>query len=334
MKLIQKIKKKLFRLYRILRATLYRKGIHLTRKIILPGFEGISLYEILFFFIWSIKNGLISTRASSLAFHFFLALIPFGLVVVVSSAYIPFFDLHSDIVPILKSLVPNTVIDGFIESMEDFEHSSVNSAISIGFIMAIYFTSNGFTMLIKSFNSSRIKFKKRSWFSAKAISLLFVFGFIITIISIFLFLIYERKFLLDLSNNYEFVKNYYNYLFYGTAFLVIGAVLYFGIAILYYLGPSDRSTFKFMSAGATLTTSLVILITLGYSFYISNFSNYSALYGSAGTIIILLIWIYMNSFALLIGFELNASIHGAIMKKKLETTSELKQKLKTEENLN
>ena len=78
-----------------------------------------------------------------------------------------------------------------------------------------------------------------------------------------------------------------------------------------------------MSAGSTLTTALIVLIFLGYSYYVTNFANYNALYGSVGTIMIVLLWIYLNAYALLIGFELNASIHGAIMKKKLQGIGDL-----------
>ena len=67
----------------------------------------------------------------------------------------------------------------------------------------------------------------------------------------------------------------------------------------------------------------MILIFLGYSYYVTNFASYNALYGSVGTIIIVLLWIYFNAYALLVGFELNASIHGAIMKKKLQNESDL-----------
>lgn len=313
-----RLKNKLKRPFRILKVTYFRRLIHLTRKIVLPGFEGISVWEILVFFGWSIRKGLIGTRASSLAFHFFLALIPFSLTLVISSAYVPFFDLRQDIVPILSGIVPEILIDNFIEGLDDLENSTVSSMISVGFLTAIFFISNGFRVMIKSFNSSKIKFEQRSWLSTRLVSLGLVVGFLVSIITMLLFIVWERKLLLILGENMSFVSNNFNFIFYAIAFLIIGAILYFAISFLFYIGPSKQSTFKFMSAGSTLSTSLVILIFLGYSYYVSNFASYNALYGSVGTIIIVLLWIYFNMYALLIGFELNASIHGAIMKKKLQ----------------
>lgn len=311
------------KLFRILKVTYFRKFIHFTRKIVLPGFEGISIWEILVFFVWSIRKGLIATRASSLAFHFFLALIPFGLALVISSAYVPFFDLREDIIPIMSGFVPEILIGNFIDGLDDLENSTVNSMISVGFVMAIFFISNGFRVMINAFNSSKIDFEKRSWLSTRLISLVLVLGFLISIITMLLFIVWERKLLILLGDNVAFVSNNFNFIFYGLAFLIIGAILYFSISFLFYIGPSKQSTFKFMSAGSTLTTTLVILIFLGYSFYVTNYANYNALYGSVGTIIIVLLWIYLNAYALLIGFELNASIHGAIMKKKLQGMSDL-----------
>ena len=106
-------------------------------------------------------------------------------------------------------------------------------------------------------------------------------------------------------------------------FLFLAILLYFGIAMLYYFGPRNRSNFKFFSPGATLATLLILLISVAYELYIAYYASYNDLYGSLGTIIILLIWIYLISYALLIGFELNASIQGAMAQKKLNRLEDL-----------
>jgi membrane protein len=90
--------------------------------------------------------------------------------------------------------------------------------------------------------------------------------------------------------------------------LVIIVTLFFTISFVYYLAPAKKRHFRFISAGSSLATILVILTTLGFNFYVDNFARYNILYGSIGTLMIVLLWIYFNSFSLLIGFELNASI--------------------------
>lgn len=309
---------KIIRLGRIVRVTVIRKTIHLSRRVIIPGFEGISLWEVIFFFIWSIKRGLITTRAAALSFHFFLAMIPFGLILVVLSANLPFFDIESDIAPVLANFIPDQLFYNFLDNLENYKNSSVTSFISFGFLVAIYFTSNGFSMLLSAFNSSRHKFKKRKWWSIKLISILFVIGFIVSILGLFLIILFMRKLITVIGESSAFVHDHFDGIFTASSFILVTILMYFGVTLLYYFGPREHKKFKLFSAGATLATLMIILISFLYSYYVSNFGRYNDLYGSLGTIMMLLLWIYLNSFALLIGFELNASIHGAILNKRLD----------------
>jgi membrane protein len=311
---------------RIIRVTLIRKTIHLTRKIVIPGFEGVSLWEILFFFVWSIRRGFIATRASSLAFHFFLAMIPFGLVLVIVFAYIPYFDLENDVLPVFGSFIPETVFNQFVNNLHEFQNSTVSSLISFGFILALYFSSNGFSVLIRSFNSSRISFEKRNWWSTKITALVFVFVIIIGVLALVLVVVFERKLLNFWAEHSDFVNSNMSIIFSILTALFVAAMLYFAIATIYYFGPSNRKEFRFFSAGGTLATVLIIVISELYSFYIQKFAKYDELYGSLGTIMMLLLWIYLISFVLLLGFELNASIHGAVQKK-LDRLDQLKGRL-------
>ncbi|MCH2235292.1 MAG: YihY/virulence factor BrkB family protein [Crocinitomicaceae bacterium] len=297
--------------------------IHVTRKLKLPGFEGISLWEILFFFGWSIRRGYITTRASSLAFHFFLAMIPFGLLLVVLSSQLHFFDLKHEILPILGSFIPEGVFDSLLGNMEEFENSSVTSLVSFGFLVAIYFTSNGFRVMIKTFNSSRVNFEKRKWWSIRLTAFMFVLVSLAGIILLFVSMLLERKAMVKWIQSNAFVADNSGWIFGIFAFITCGLFLYIGIAVLYYFGPSKRKQFKFFSAGATLATVLIVLISEAYSLYVRFFSTYDDLYGSLGTLMILMLWIYLVSIALLLGFELNASIHGALAKKRLDNLKDI-----------
>jgi len=101
-----------------------------------------------------------------------------------------------------------------------------------------------------------------------------------------------------------------------TKWVIIIALFFFMISFLYYLAPAKRERYRFISAGSTLATLLFIVTSVGFNYYISNFSQYNKLYGSIGTLIIILMWIYINSIVLLIGFELNVSIMNAGKQKK------------------
>jgi membrane protein len=93
--------------------------------------------------------------------------------------------------------------------------------------------------------------------------------------------------------------------------LMISALLFFTFSFIYYYGPAKKRKWHFISAGSTLSTCLSILTSIGFSYFVNNFGQYNKLYGSMGTLIVVLLWIYFNSLILLIGFELNASINKA-----------------------
>jgi membrane protein len=320
------VSQKLKRLARIFRAVYIRKFIHFARRIKLPGFQGVSLWEIIFFFLYSLRKGLIGMRAGAVAFHFFMATIPFGLVLVVMTTYTPGISLEADIAPVVSALIPDQLFAKFMSSVHEYEQSSVTSWVSFGFLLALYFTSNGFNVLIKAFNSSRMKFEKRKWWSIRLISFGFVLTFIVGILIVFYALIYVRKGFIMWSESSTFVHDYFDQIYALTDLLFLGVLVYFGISLIYYFGPRRRAGFKFFSPGATLAFVLIAIISIVYEIYVAKFASYNDLYGSLGTIIMLLLWIYMISFALLIGFELNASIHGAIEKKSLDQLERLEER--------
>lgn len=301
-----------------------RKLIHLARRIKLPGFQGISLWEVIFFFLYSLRRGLIGIRAGAVAFHFFLALIPFGLVLVVLTNYTPGIELEADIGPVISSLIPDQLFEKFMSGLEQYENSSVSSLISFGFLMALYFTSNGFSVLIKAFNNSKMDFKKREkWWSVRLLSFGYVVSFIVAIFITFYILIFVRKGMVLWAESSTFVADYFDQIYIITDFLFLGFLVYCGISLMYHFGPKVRTGFHFFSPGATLAFLLVVIISVLYELYVTYFANYNELYGSLGTIIMMMLWIYMISFALLIGFELNASIQGALQNKKLNNLEEL-----------
>lgn len=311
------------RWFRVIRVTLIRRAIHISRKIVLPGFEGLSLWEVSFFFVWSLRKGLITQRAAALSYNFFLAMVPFGLLLVLLSAYLPFYDIEQDIVPILAGFIPQQLVTNFLESMHEFENSSVSSLLSFGFLLSLYFASNGFVVMINTFNSTRQKLRKRKWWSVRLIAIAFVIVFLIGLLGSFFLLLTEQRMLNSLADKSEFINSNYYLFFVILNSLFFAVILYFAIALIYYYGPVKKGSFRFFSAGATMATVMIVLISVTYVYYVNEFARYNEIYGSIGTIMILLLWIYFVSISLLVGFELNASIHGALQKKKLDQLGDI-----------
>jgi len=148
------------------------------------------------------------------------------------------------------------------------------------------------------------------------------------LITVAIGLIIFGKNILLLMENQEFIQSSISmFIFSAGQWIIILSLILFCIAFLFYYAPSKRSKYKFLSPGSIMATLLIVLSSLLFSYYLSHFGRYNKLYGSIGTLIALLIWLEINSFVFLIGFELNVSIRNARLglKKDLELSENSKE---------
>jgi membrane protein len=284
---------------------------YISKKIVLPGFDGLPLYDVASFFFKGMMEGAITMRASSLAFKFFLALFPAVIFFFTLIPYIPVDGFQEILMGMIKQILPDKTFDITKTTIEDIIKHQHGGILSIGFIMTIYFSTNGVFSIIEAFNQTYHTFETRSEFKQRLISLLLVFIIALMVI-IAIGLVISEQTLLKYLVHQGILKSHliYNLIRIGN-WVILLALCFFTISILYYMAPAKKVRFRFISAGSTLATLLIIITSLGFNFYINNFSKYNALYGSIGTLIIILMWFYFNSIILLIGFELNASISNA-----------------------
>jgi len=285
--------------------------VRFTKKITIPGFEGMPLYDVARFFYKGISKGSLTARASSIAFSFFLALFPMIIVFFTLIPFIPIQDFQDSVLNFINNIIPDQA-ETFIQStLIDIIHRPRGQLLSLTFILAIIFATNGFDSVIEAFNNTYHTIETRSWIKQKLISslLFFIICFILiisilllTTSTLFLDFLVEKKILTSMITVYLLVIG---------KWIILIAMFFFTISFIYYLGPAKSVKFRFISAGSSLATFLTLIATIGFNFYVRNFSSYNALYGSIGTLLIVLIWIYFNAIILLIGFELNASIHSA-----------------------
>ncbi len=283
-------------------------SINTSKKLVLPGFDGIPLYDVTTFFIKGLYEGYITSRASSISFNFFLAIFPSLIFLFTIIPFIPIDNFQQSLLELIRDMVPKTAFDTVQETVADIITRPRGGLLSIGFILALYFSTNGIHSLMEAFNNTFHSIETRSWIRQRLTSTLLVL-----IISVLLIIaIGLMTFGTDLLE-LLLPKNILSSTIYATTiwllkWLVILITLFFTISFVYYLAPARKRQFRFISAGSTLATLLVILTTLGFNFYVDNFASYNVLYGSIGTLMVVLLWIYFNAFSLVVGFELNASI--------------------------
>lgn len=282
----------------------------ITQKIHPPGFEGLPLYDVLKFFLNGIHKGAITTRASSLAFSFFLALFPSAIFLFTLIPYIPVDGFQDSLLAMIKNFMPRDAFETMRETLEDIIHQQRGGLLSFGFVTALYFSTNGFNAMIGAFNQSYHQVETRSLLMQRLVSVLLVFIQTVLLLTATALLVYAGY----LEHQLEGGAIGSWLLFIGKV-AVVFALCLCSISATYYLGPAKRQRWKFVTAGSTFATVLSIITSLGFAYYVNNFDAYNKIYGSIGTLIVILLWIYFNSVILLLGFELNASIANAKKKK-------------------
>ena len=294
-----------------------KKILLFARKITLPGFQGQSLYMVGLLFMQGLSKGYIAERAAAVAFNFFTALFPLLLMSFTLIPYIPIENFQHDILLYLQSIIPIEIwnlLEGTITYIITRKSAGL---LSIGFIFSLLFATGGISSLFGAFNrtyhsfTTAANFLKQRWYSL--IILFAVFLIIIVLIALLGFGNKLITFLLqDNPNAFGFVY----YLYQSIRMILASLVVVFAISLIYYFALPKPRVFKLFSPGSIVCSLLMIITTSGFSFFISNFSQYNILYGSLGTILILTMYLYLNSIFILVGFEINRSIDVAKVKSK------------------
>jgi membrane protein len=276
----------------------------------LPGFQGVSLYNVgAFLYNETFLNPMLMMRANAIAFSFFMSLFPAFLVIFSLIPFLPLdkADVLKQIHDGIVEIMPNKSGEDLFNTVKSFVKTKRTDFLSIGFVLAIYFASNGLMALMRGFEKNHAVFRKRNIWEKRirAISMTFLLG-ILLFISTFLIILGNQlfKWLFKLVKLSAITATFLDIL----RWLIVLASIYFGIAIIYKFGVAMRRRMHFFSPGASVATVLSLLSSIGFSFYVDTFGNYNKLYGSFVAGIVLLLWLQLNAIILIIGFELNAAI--------------------------
>ena len=282
------------------------------KQIKLPGFEGLSIYDLLELYgLWIVK-GTLTTRASAIAFSFFTSIFPFLLFVVILIPVIPINGFDLEFSKFLESFLPAQTSDFFMSSIfENLEGNSQAGLLSSVFLLSMFLMANGVNAVFSGFENSYHEQRTRNIFQqylyALGIALILAFLVLFTV-AVF---IYTQVYIIVPLNeafSTEEATNTQWILFAKYMFFVV--MVYIATATLYYFGTKEGRQTRFFSIGALLTTLLIILTSYLFGIYIDNFSKYNELYGSIGALLILLMYLWLNSNILLLGYEFNATLRG------------------------
>lgn len=285
--------------------------VKLLNKVKLPGLRGLSLYDLLELYIIGLVKGAIGSRASAIAYSFFMALFPFLLFVIIVIPYIPIEDFSTDFLAFLESFLPESTTDFFSENI--FNNIKGGGLISSVFIISILLMANGVNAVFAGFQNSYHEQLNRNIFRrylfALGVALILAFLLILTVAFLGYFQIYVVDNILETLNENGYSTGRRTGFWASVsqyAFFVL--MCFTATATLYHFGTKEGRKTSFFSVGALFTTLLIMITSYLFGIYIDNFGKYNELYGSIGALLILLVYLWINSNILLLGFELNMSL--------------------------
>lgn len=297
---IQKIKDKIHVIRKKLESVL--------RLVVIPGFAGIPLYDVLVYFIRGFTRVNLIDRAAAVAFYVFLALFPMILFLFTLIPYFPLQDVTVNFLEALRDILPPGTYDSVASTINEIMSIEHGGLMSIGLLLAFYFSTSVVSSFFRGFNMGDKEFGELSFMKLQWYSILVMLMLLILLVLAIALMTVGEDMLYDLFAKLFVYERFAVFLINVIRWCIVVFLLIVAVSLLYHYGNPRSKKFKLFTPGSLLFTGLFIVGTIAFNFYISNISTYNLLYGSIGGLIIFVVWIYFNCILVLIGYELNKSI--------------------------
>ncbi|PID68207.1 MAG: ribonuclease BN [Flavobacteriia bacterium] len=282
--------------------------LKLMKKVEIPGFLGMNLYDLVKIYVKGIFHGTLSARAGGIAFSFLMAIFPFLIFILTLIKYIPIEGFQDDFIYLINQWLPPTTSDAVYQNaIYPIMNHNYGGVISLYFILSVIFMTNGITAIFGGFETSYHITVNRNFIGqyvvALGVSLLLALYLLATVLVAFYF-----EVAIGHLKSSGYVSDSYIWIQVGRK-LFFALMLFISIATLYYYGTKEGKLSSFFSPGAIMTTLLFFILFQLFGIYVVKYSKYNELYGSIGTLLVFMLFIWLNSILLLLGFELNASLN-------------------------
>lgn len=297
-----------------------RVTIHWTRSIRFTRWDNVSLYKLIKLFIRNLQEDEILNRANSVAYSFILAIFPaiiflFTLIPYITT-WIPSVNTDS-IMLFLSDIMPPSMYDVINVTVRDIISNQRGGLLTLGFVFSLWLATNGMMSLMNAFNACyKTSDRRKGWRMRLMATGLTINLAIVLCLAVVLLVVGQLAldYVLEHLNQFAWLEGIDKWtvnLLFALRFIVIFIVFFLAVSTVYYFGPAVHYNWRFFSIGSFLATLLILGVSYGFSYYITNFGTYNKIYGSIGVLIALMIWVQLVTVVLLIGYEINASIHNA-----------------------
>ncbi|HMZ46491.1 MAG TPA: YihY/virulence factor BrkB family protein [Chitinophagaceae bacterium] len=272
-----------------------------------PGFSGLAIYDVIMFLFTHLNKVGLNERAAAISFNFIMAIPAACIFIFTLVPYIPIAKhFNAELLKLTADITPNQNTYYFIKDfLNDFFNKPRTGLLSFGFLLVIFYASNAMMGIIRAFDKS-VKLQKQYFFQLRIRAIKLTTLLVLLVIATILVLIGHEQLAALIKSIF---KTKSKLTWWGSVrWIIILALVFYSIALIYKYAPSINKRWKLITPGSLLATCLILITTILFSFWVNNFSSYNKIYGSIGTVLIIMILIYINSLILLIGFELNVSI--------------------------
>lgn len=293
---------------------IYKWIVFLLKKVKLKK-GGISLYTIVKIFIEKVTKDELLERAEAVTFNFTLAIFP---AIIFLFTLTPFIHewipgvSNEKILEFLGGMMPESMYSVVSSTVHDIISIPRGGLLTFGVLFSLILATNGMVSLMKAFNACYKTRESRGFFKTRLVAMLLTVMLAVVLI-LAIVLIVVSNIMVNYANEMSSINvaDYNVELLLVLRFIAIFVTFFLAISFIYYYGPTLHDKWSFFSVGALVATLLCMLVSYLFSTYITNFGTYNKLYGSIGALIGLMVWQLILSIVLLVGYEINASIHKA-----------------------
>jgi membrane protein len=248
--------------------------------------------------------------AAQLAYYFFLALFPALLFFVALLSFVPVEHLMDTVTGTLARVVPGEGLKIIQDQLAKIAGDQSTGLLTFGMLGTIWSTSSGVTAIIDSLNQAYDIQEARPWWKVRLVAIGLTIALALFIIAATVLVIVGPTLAERVADRFH-LGVVFTWSWTILQWPVVFALVSLGIALVFYFAPDAEQEWIWITPGSILATLLWLVVSLGFRFYVANFGSYNATYGAIGGVIILLLWMYVSSLAILVGAEMNAEIEHA-----------------------
>lgn len=298
----------IYRRYQMILRIWSLRMVPFANKIVLPGCSGVPMVQV----FKHLSDRDLWQGAKALAFSFLMALPPLLIFFFTLIPYMPIEGIQTELLNQLALILPAGLFERVSVTITDVMSHKHSSLLSIGFATSMILAANGIHGLLQSFNSVSKSIEWRSLIHRYMLCLVLVVILSVLVVAILALLIgYKLLIQLMISQNFIAETKLSLFAFSLGRWLLLVFLTLLTLSLIYYIAPVKKQRINFLSIGSVISTLMIFGLSWAFQIYINNFNNYNILYGSIGTLLVLMLWVYANCVVILSGYAINIAIADA-----------------------